>query len=483
MIVKYLLSILHARAGTALLTKDFAACIDHDKKFNKTCAYPERSHEWVGVYQCSPYLHEYTDSERMARRKCNRSIKSEVRQKVYAIFMFSKCKGNCTFDQTVQADLVNVMKTGQLPPGSRCEWFWRGTRLKGSSTAKPLTDKLKESHRPFPLHRNVRRIVDERDRCAAQYQGANAFYSNQEFERRNKIKVCDLSQASCHGRSHADGASNVPTGHLRQAAKDNEPVGAGTRGLVLFLADKMRKPASPKTSAWMSCDEYLVGYYPEDSFDDKLYTAKKGYQGSSKDHFYSNSGLHRLGARHLRCMCSACIGESTMFSASCTLQTWCGTMRHYHLEPETEAPTTTRARPRREMYTLEQFAETLDTTGSPCERVVVCMVHENDMNELDEPFYLARIVSKARSIERDCLIAGNEYKAGDLVVNIKWYCYLETTTRGERVYRLQPSGSVGVVYSVNSIIRDLTGIRFRCYENRKYMLPRDTVNTIMNFIN
>ena len=98
MIVKYLLSILHARAGTALLTKDFAACIDHDKKFNKTCAYPERSHEWVGVYQCSPYLHEYTDSERMARRKCNRSIKSEVRQKVYAIFMFSKCKGNCTFE-------------------------------------------------------------------------------------------------------------------------------------------------------------------------------------------------------------------------------------------------------------------------------------------------------------------------------------------------------------------------------------------------
>ena len=45
--------------GTAILIKDFAACIDHDKKFNKTCAYPERSHEWVGVYQCEPYLHHY----------------------------------------------------------------------------------------------------------------------------------------------------------------------------------------------------------------------------------------------------------------------------------------------------------------------------------------------------------------------------------------------------------------------------------------
>ena len=50
--------------GTAILTKDFAACLDHDKKFNKTCAYPERSHEWVCVYECSPYLHTYTDAQK-----------------------------------------------------------------------------------------------------------------------------------------------------------------------------------------------------------------------------------------------------------------------------------------------------------------------------------------------------------------------------------------------------------------------------------
>ena len=54
--------------------------------FNKTCSHPERSHEWVGVYQCSPYVHQYTESERMARRKRNRSIKSEIRQKVFCIF-------------------------------------------------------------------------------------------------------------------------------------------------------------------------------------------------------------------------------------------------------------------------------------------------------------------------------------------------------------------------------------------------------------
>ena len=75
-------------------------------------------------------------------------------------------------------------------------------------------------------------------------------------------QVVDLSQTSCHGKSYADGASNVPTCHLRQAAKSGEAVAPGTRGLVLFLADKMREPSSPKDGRWMSVDEYLVAYYP-----------------------------------------------------------------------------------------------------------------------------------------------------------------------------------------------------------------------------
>ena len=110
------------------------------------------------------------------------------------------------------------------------------------------------------------------------------------------------------------------------------------------------------------------------------------------------------------------------------------------------------------------------------------MVHADDNNELDEPFYLARIVSKARRIDKDCLVGGNEYKAGDLVVNIKWYCYVETT-RGDRVYRLQSGCSKGIVYSVKSIIKHLTGIRFKSYENGKYIFPRESVKTITNYVN
>ena len=276
----------------------------------------------------------------MARRKKNRSIRSVVRQKVFAIFAFSKRKGDCTFDQTVVSDLVRVMKTGRLATGTRCEWFYRGERIMGSNTDDPLTEKLKEATTTTPLHKELMRICDKRDRCTGQFQGGNAFYSIQEFKERNGGTTCvDNSQTSCHGRSHADGASNTPTGHLRIAAKENEPVAPGTRGLVLFLADKMRKTPSAKTDAWMCFDDYLVAYYPEDAFDETSFQAKAGYEGSSQDHFYTNSGLHRLAARRLRCMCPSCIASPNLYSEACTLRDWCGKVRHYNL-----TTTDTRAR-------------------------------------------------------------------------------------------------------------------------------------------
>lgn len=468
-------------AGTGILTKDFASVIDHDKKFNKTCAYPERSHEWVGVFQCSPYLKRYSEADRKARRGNNRNVKSVVRQKVFGIFALSKLKGNTVYDQTVQKDLAYVLRTGKLPAGSRAEWFWRGQRLIGSNTYRPLPDNLKESTAPSPLFQNLKRIVDKRDRCAGQFQGKDAFFSNQEFEDRTATKVVDLSQTSCHGKCYADGASNTCTGHLRQAAKDNEPVSPGTRGLVLFLASKMKKPANRKDDRWMCFDEYLLAFYPEDEFKSEMYTAKKGYDGSTKDHFYSNSGLHRLAARNLRCICTPCITDPRLFSESCTLAgDWCGSVRHYNIEGDTYV-NRVRVRPRQEIWTIEEFAATLSAQGTPCQRVVVCHVHDDDNNELDEPFYLARVVREARKIDHDCLVRGNVYKSGHLVVNIKWYLYVGET-RGDRIYRLQPGSSSGVVYSVVSIVKNLDGVQFKSYANGKYVLGRDTVQKLTRWL-
>lgn len=418
----------------------------------------------------------------MARNKKNRSILSVVRQKVFGIFAFSKRKGDATFDQTVVMDLVHVMKTGKLKSGSRCEWFYKGERILGSSTLNPLiSDKLKEAATAVPLHKELLRIVDKRDRCTGQFQGANAFYSIQEFKNRTQTNVVDLSQTSCHGKGHSDGASNIPTGHLRAAAKENQPVAPGTRGLVLFLADKMRKTPSAKKDSWMCFDDYLVAYYPEEAFDSAPFQAQSGYKGSSSDHFYTNSGLHRIATRHLRCMCPSCIAAPGLYSESCNLTDWCGKVKHYNLEPADTTSREDHVRPTTNVQTLEEFAATLGPHGSPCERVVACVVHEDDANELDEPFYLARVVSKARKLDTDCLVGGNEYKKGDLVVRIRWYLHIGDT-RGDRVYRLQPGCKKGVVYSVKSIVQGLSGIKFKSYDRGKYILGRESTQRLTSFV-
>lgn len=134
---------------------------------------------------------------------------------MFGIFALSKRKGDTIFDQTVQADLVHVMKYGKVSSGSKSEWFWRGTRLIGSNTTTSLPAKLKEATTHHPLHSSLLRLIDKRDRCTAQYQGKDAIFSNQEFEEMTKTPVVDLSQTSCHDKSYADGASNTTTGHLR----------------------------------------------------------------------------------------------------------------------------------------------------------------------------------------------------------------------------------------------------------------------------
>ena len=408
-----------------------------------------------------------------------------MRQKVYAIFAFSKRKGDTTFDQTVIHDLIGIMKNGNVPDGCKGEWFWRGKRLKGSCTVRPLPRTLEEATESTPLHAELLRLLDERDRCTGQFQGKDAFLSVQTFLERNKTPNVDLSKTSCHGKCEADALSNVPTGHLREAAKEGEPVGVGARGLTLFLAGKMKTPRSKKSDAWTSVDEYLLAFYPEDGFDKKLFEAKKGYAGSSNDHFFTNSGLNRLATRHLRCFCSACMSEPRLYSEdNCSLKRWCDSVHHHNLQSVASDSTRTRvvATPSADNLTLEQFAKTLSPAGTPCQRVVVCIIHEDDANELDEPFYLARIVSKARKIDNDCIVGGNHYQKGHLVVNIKWYQYVRDS-RGDRIYKLQSGCSRGVTYSVGSIVRNVSGISFDRYEKGRYILSRATVNKIIDLLN
>ena len=55
-------------------------------------------------------------------------------------------------------------------------------------------------------------------------------------------------------------------------------------------------------------------------------------------------------------------------------------------------------------------------------------------------------------------------------------------SRGDRLYRLQPGSSRGVVYSVSSIVRNISGVRFSKYEKGKYVLDRRTVDRLTRWL-
>ena len=56
------------------------------------------------------------------------------------------------------------------------------------------------------------------------------------------------------------------------------------------------------------------------------------------------------------------------------------------------------------------------------------------------------------------------------------------SSRGDRIYKLQPGSAKGVVYSVDSIVRNITGIKFKSYCSGKYTLGKQSVRRLTNYL-
>ena len=66
--------------------------------------------------------------------------------------------------------------------------------MPGSCTTRPLPPALVDATEAVPLHPQLKRLIDKRDRCTGQFQGSNAFFSVQEAEARTGTPVIDLSE-------------------------------------------------------------------------------------------------------------------------------------------------------------------------------------------------------------------------------------------------------------------------------------------------
>ena len=268
--------------STVMMAKDFAAKLAVPRKLTKTCQTDPAYHEWVGVIECNPRLYRIPMSiSRRKRKDFSRNQRSQVRSQKYAFFAFSDRKHDAVYDQQCTRDMTHLIKHGKLPADCKSEWFYKNRRLRGSCTERALPMGITDADCDEPVAPDVEQIIVRRDKCAAQYHGLHAFYSVQEFERRNKVSIHDHANTSRHGKCICDGVSMVPKKAVQLAAEQNKKLQPGCRGLVLYLALNSAKPCKNGDGF----TGYFFAFYPEGAFDESLYKAQDGYSGCTKDHF------------------------------------------------------------------------------------------------------------------------------------------------------------------------------------------------------
>lgn len=444
------------------------------RKLTKTCQTDPSYHEWVAVIQCNPRLYRIPLSMSRRRHIKYRKQRSEVRSDMYAFFCFSDRRHDAVYDQQCTRDMVYVVKHGRLPPGSKAEWFLNKQRLRGSSVAEPLPTGLTEATSDCPVCRLIQQLISRRDKCTAQYHGLHAFYSNQEFEKRNEVAMHDHANTSRHGRCICDGVSVAPKDTVRSAAVHNHRLQPGCRGLVLYLAKHMSTPVKEGNNGFKG---YFIAYYPEDAFDVNQYQAEAGYAGSSKDHFFTGAPAGgNLTVRERWCGCDKCIQSPTLWSDDCQWKTIVGSVRHHQIRP---------ARPNR-VLTVDRAGAPLEErvhtfyrpTKRALERVWVARVHEDDPS--GRPYFLLRVIQAPWQLGEDSLINGNRYDKGWFVCKIHWFDWVEECRNGDHVYKLLSRPRTGEILSCNVIVyRPI--ISFDSYSGGKYMLSRINHERIMRF--
>ena len=57
------------------------------------------------------------------------------------------------------------------------------------------------------------------------------------------------------------------------------------------------------------------------------------------------------------------------------------------------------------------------------------------------------------------------------------------SSRDDRIYKLQPGSAKGVVYTaLTLLVRNITGIKFKSYCSGKYILGKQSVRRLKNYL-
>ena len=261
-----------------------------------------------------------------------------------------------------------------------------------------------------------------------------------------------------HGKNVGDAVSNIPPTIYKAATLASKLVDAGSRLVVLFLADTHREPTVPKDKkhGWWAVDRIFWGHLEHDRFQSGVVPEAKGFKSSMRCHHFVGACEDKalaekpgpLLVRDGHCACPPCREKNY---SKCEQKRNVGPMRKVY------TPLVQQVRGAQTMTgQLEEFAATLHAR-----QLLAVRTPENS-------FWLARTMGRAYEAETDFIHSGNEIEAGWLVVDIKWY-----DKRGGHYVLL---GAV-LPLIINTAIR-VGALGWERTDNGKYYISNDTIERI-----
>ena len=420
------------------------------------------------------------------------------KQHVYVFYAFHGAgfKPSARSHNVVQEDIDHFLKYGYFLYG---EWFEGGERCPGGptgATRKPLPSGLVEaSHQPAVLPGYNRRLENTdgcpnqydygdnhrqtaewrtktanwaearaaADRCATAEAAATALAAavtepaakaaaeaaaaaavRAKERAREGITRAHVKKVEMHGKDACDGASVLIAHAINAAITSGALLDPGTRELVLYLADLLRVPATPKElkDGWEAPTKYFFGFMDTAKFTkSRVPTAEARGWECNKKHFYVGrcadaqraTEVGPLETASMFCACNACL----LFDfGNCEMKAHRGLMVSVRVPLK-----------KGEVARTNQIDDLNEWSKMLKPGMVVAVRAAAHELEIEGPYWLLLVDSEAFELPEDMVHTTDEFEAGWLVVRGRWYSLVQKSPRG---YKLK---EVNKLVLVNAMIR------------------------------
>ena len=424
-------------------------------------------------------------------------VVSYVAADTTVVFAMGNSAHNAQYYGNVMVQAMEVLHTGRVPAGSQMEFYFRGERLLGSDTSRPLAHGLVDAtaavppfirsghsgipmvrlsddgsrYRPVVTERGIKsctRFRENRDGCLAQFQALHAFLVYVLFMTYTAVLIVNVCCQAGGGKGFADGLSRVVSQGCKILALQGHECGSESRGLCQLVARHRSAPETPRQlkRGLTAVTNYLYCWAgPPDGSAFVDFYADAGYKGSRKDHLFvsepktwgSQEGDRGfLLTQNRPCGCDPHLAG---LPDQCTVSRLFKNLRGNH-EIERASSRAARAVVRSRVTTA--FVESVDD-GT----VVVVRVHADEPNQHNEPYFLG-VVMKDEDGEADEKFVWRNEKTQTVnhtvvtkntwLIRFRWlhYCPAKTspskTLEGARAYQFLPGDADTVVFPASAVI-------------------------------